>query len=154
MDAIMTKLRECRIWTKSKRLSVVAAYEDSSTDARVHDFCQRLTTHLGSDCLVAKQLWLFTELRMEQLRDIAADDAARAGLVIVSVHHAQALPDEVKTWLEAWLPRKRTHPVVLLAMFDPLYRGDSSSMKAYLEKAAAKAKVPFLAQSEDALDDR
>ena len=56
--------------------------------------------------------------------------------------------------MESWLPRKRTQPVVLLALFDPLYRGDSSSMKAYLETAAAKAKVPFLAQSEEILDDR
>jgi len=154
MDAIMTKLRECRTWTKSKRLSVVAAYEDSATDARVNEFCQRLTANLGSDCQVAKQMWLFTELRVAQLRGIAADDAARAGLVIVSVHHAQGLPDEVKTWIEAWLARKRSQPVVLLALFDPLYRGDSSSMKAYLEKAAAKAKVPFLAQSEEVLDER
>ena len=154
MDAIMTKLRECRIWTKSKRLTVVAAYEDSSTDARVSEFCQRLTAHLGADCLLAKQMWLFTELRIAQLRAIAADDAARAGLVIVSVHHGQGLPDEVKTWLETWLPRKRTQPVVLLALFDPLYRGDSSSMKTYLEKAAAKAKVPFLTQSEDLMDER
>src|SRR5436853_7541896 len=115
MDAIMTKLRDCRIWTKAKRLSVVATYEDSATDSRVSEFCQRLTAHLGSNVLVAKQMWLFTELRIAQLRAIAADDAAQAGLVILSVHHGQALPDEVRTWLETWLPRKRTQPVVLLA---------------------------------------
>jgi enoyl-CoA hydratase/carnithine racemase len=154
MEAIMAKLRECRPWTKSKRLSVVAAYEDTATDARVNEFCQRLTANFGSGFQVARQMWLFTELRMTQLRAIAADDASRAGLVIISVHHSQSLPDEVKTWMESWLPRKRTQPVVLLALFDPLYRGDSSSMKAYLETAAAKAKIPFLAQSEEVLDER
>ena len=150
----MAKLRECRTWTKSKRLTVVAAYEDTVTDARVTEFCQRLSANLGSGFQVAKQMWLFTELRMAQLRAIAADDAARAGLVILSVHHAQSLPDEVKTWMESWLARKRAQPVILLALFDPLYRGDSSSMKAYLEIAASKAKIPFLAQSEEVIDDR
>jgi hypothetical protein len=154
MEAIMAKLRECRIVSKSKRLSVVAAYEDSATDARVNEFCQRLTSYLGTGCLLAKQMWLFTELRMAQLRGIAADDASNAGLVIVSVHHGSGLPEEVRLWLETWLPRKRKQPVVLLALFDPLYRGDSSSMKAYLQTNAEKAKVPFLAQSEEMLDDR
>ena len=91
---------------------------------------------------------------MTQLRAIAADDASNAGLVIISVHHGSGLPEEARTWLENWLPRKRKQPVVLLALFDPLYRGDSSSMKAYLQTAADKAKVPFLAQSEEMLDDR
>jgi hypothetical protein len=154
MDAIMAKLRECRTWTKSKRLTVVAAYEDTATDARVNEFCQRLTANFGSGFQVARQMWLFTELRMAQLRAIAADDAARASLVILSVHHALSLPDEVKTWVETWLARKRTQPVMLLALFDPLYRGDSSAMKAYLETAASKAKIPFLAQSEEFLEER
>ena len=65
----MAKLRESRILGKSKRLSVVAAYEDSATDARVNDFCQRLTSYLGAGSLLANlhgiaQLWTWGSLQL------------------------------------------------------------------------------------------
>ena len=150
----MTKLRQCRSWTKAKRIAVVAAYEDSPTDARVNEFCQRLSAHLGPDCEIAKQMWLFTELRMAQLRTIAAGDAAKADLIIVSVHHAESLPDEIKTWVETWLGQKGARPIFLLALFDPLHQGDSSSMKSYLETMARRGKIEFLAQSEEVPENR
>jgi hypothetical protein len=99
-------------------------------------------------------MWLFTELRMPQLRAIAAADAARADLVIISVHHAESLPEEVTGWVEAWLQQKGSRTIALLALFDPLYKGDSSSMKTFLQDAAKKAKMEFLVQSEEMLDDR
>src|SRR5689334_21470969 len=124
MDSLMTQLQATRVGQHSKRLTAVAAYEDARTDTRVNDFCRTLASHLGKDCEVIKHMWLLNELRMPQLRAIAAGEAAGADLVIIAVHHSDAVPLEVKDWIETWLARKGEHPDVLLALFDPLYNGD------------------------------
>jgi hypothetical protein len=98
-------------------------------------------------------MWLLTELRTTQLRAIAAREAASADLVIISVHHAEALPDEVKSWIDLWLKQKSSRPAVLSALFDPLYLGTSSSIQAYLREVAKRGKMEFLARSEEKPED-
>src|SRR2546422_8956803 len=120
MDSIMTQLQASRSGHQPKTLTVVAAYEDARTDARVNEFCRTLGSHLGQTCQLIKHMWLVNELRMPQLRTIAAGEAAEADIVIISVHHAEALPLEVKDWIESWLARKTDHPNTVLALFDPL----------------------------------
>src|SRR5262245_17641131 len=107
-----------RLGKGTKRVAAVAAYEDSHTDARVHEFCQNLERYLGEKCQVSKQMWLINELRMPQLRAIAASEAAAADLVIVAIHHAQSLPVEVKEWIDLWVGQKHRRHGVLLALLD------------------------------------
>lgn len=154
MDTILTALRAGRKGSESGKVAAVAVHEDVATEGRVHEFCLNLGRRLGSKCEVVKQLWLLTELRLPQLRAVAAGEAAAADLVIVSVHHAPALPPEVRDWIELWLGHKTRRSAALLALFDPLYRGDSSSLKTYLAEVARRGKVQFVAQSEERLDDR
>jgi hypothetical protein len=98
-------------------------------------------------------MWLLTELRTAQLRAIAAKEAASADLVIISVHHAEALPEEIKSWIELWLKQRSSRSAVLLALFDPLYLGTSSSMQACLREVANRGKMEFLARSEEKQED-
>jgi hypothetical protein len=93
-------------------------YEDSSTESRVDEFCQGLSLELGQNCRLDKQMWPLSELRMPQLRAIAANEAANADLIIVSVHPAERLPDAVQSWIDLWARRKGNRPGVLLALFD------------------------------------
>jgi hypothetical protein len=153
MDATLARLQVWPAWQKAKRLAVSAVHEDSATGARAEEFCQTLARCLGGKCVVGKEMWLLTELRTTQLRTIAAGEAALADLVIVSVHHSESLPNEVKSWIELWLKQKRTRPGVLLALFDPLYQGTSGSMQAYLREVAGKAKLEFLSRSEEKPED-
>ena len=153
MDATLTKLRVWPAWQKLKRIVVSAVHEDSATGARAEDFCQTLAKCLGRNCEVSKELWPLTELRTSKLRAIAAGEAAAADLVIISVHHGETLPDEVKSWIDLWLKQKRSRPTVLLALFDPLYLGSSSSMHAFLQGVAKKANMEFVARSEEKLED-
>lgn len=153
VDTIMTMLTTCRAWKQSKHLAVVAAYEDSLTDARVSEFCRCLGRQIGQHCEVLKQMWLINELRVPQLRAIAAGEAADSDLIIVSVHHAQSLPLEVTQWIELWLGHKRRRQMILLALFDPVYQGDSGSMQTYLAQVARKAGMKFLVHSEEIPDD-
>jgi hypothetical protein len=153
MDSALSRLQVWPLWQKAKRFAVSAVHEDSATGARAEEFCQTLTRSLHRNCLLTKEMWLLTELRTAQLRSIAAGEAAGADLVIVSVHHAEALPEEVKGWIELWLKRRSSRPAVLLALFDPLYLGSSSSMQAVLREAARKGKMEFLARSEEKPED-
>jgi hypothetical protein len=108
---------------------------------------------LGRTPEINKELWLLTELRTTQLRAIAAQEAAAADLVIVSVHHGEALPKEVKSWIDLWLKQRGKRPGVLLALFDPPYLGTSSSIQACLQEVAQRGHMEFLARSEDKLED-
>jgi len=149
----MMKLRVSPTGTQPQRLTVVAVSEDSSTDARVHEFCRSLARQLGPGRELVKHMWLLSELRIARLCAIAADEAAGSELIIVSLHHGETLPMEVKTWIELWVGQKGEQLRVLLALFDPLYRGVSSSMQAYLREVARKANIEFLAQTEEMPDD-
>jgi len=153
MDTILSRLRVWPLWQKAKRFVVSGVHEDSATGARTEEFCQTLSRHLGGRCVISKEMWLLTELRTAQLRSIAAGETASADLVIISVHHAETLPDEVKSWIELWLKQRGSRPAVLLALFDPLYLGTSSSIQTYLREVAKRGNMEFLARSEEKPED-
>jgi hypothetical protein len=74
-------------------------------------------------------------------------------VVIISVHHGDVLPEEVKKWIDLWLKQRRARPAVLLALFDPLYLGTSSSIQACLRDVAKRGHMEFLARSEEKPED-
>ena len=149
METAITELRAFRRCKESNRVSVVAVYQDSSTGARVHEFCRSLSRHLGENCRLIHQVWLVNEFWMPQLKEIAAREAASADLIIISIHHADSLSDEVKGWFDSWLSQKANRHMALVALFDRVDQGDSSSTRAYLEEVAQRGDMEFLAQSEE-----
>jgi len=153
MDTTLSKLRVWPVWRKLKRLVVSAVHEDSATGTRASEFCETLSRSLGGRCEIASELWPLTELRTADLRAIAAREAGAADLVIVSVHHGEALPGEVKSWIDLWLKQKTVRPTVLLALFDPLYLGTSGPIQAFLQDVARKRNMEFLARSEEKPED-
>jgi len=154
MDSMISKLRVWPIWKELKHFAVSAVCEDSSTGARVNEFCQSLSRYLEPNCKITKELWLLSELRTPQLRSIAAAETAQADLVVISIHHAENLPEGVKSWIDLWLGQRRNQAGVLLALFDPLHLGSSSSMQAHLGAVAKKGNMEFLVRSEEAPEDR
>jgi len=154
MEPTIAKLRVWPIWKGLKHFAVSAVCEDSSTGARVNEFCQSLSRYLEPNCKITKELWLLSELRTPQLRSIAATETAQADLVVVSIHHAETLPEGLQSWIDLWLGQRRNHVAVLLALFDPLHLGSSSSLQAHLGAVAKKGNMEFLVQSEEAPEDR
>ena len=150
MDTVLlTKLRVSERGSEPRRLTALAAYEDSRTNTRVSDFCRNLEQSLGPQCELVKQMWMLSELRLPQLRSIAAKEAAAADLVIISIHHNESLPDELQSWIELWLPYDGHRPELLVALFDPIYTGVSASLRAYLESVARRGQMEFMVQTED-----
>ena len=151
---MISNLRVLPIWKELRLFAVSAACEDPSTSTRADEFCRSLSRELTPSCTIAKETWLFNQLCVPELRAIAAGEAALAHLIIISVHHAETLPDGVKTWIDLWLKQRNNHSIVLLALFDPVYQGVSSSIEAYLQEVAERGGMEFLAKSEDAPDYR
>ena len=78
MDSMISKLRVWPIWKELKHFAVSAACEDSSTSTRTNEFCRSLTRDLARNCTIAKEIWLFNQLCVPQLRAIAASEATLA----------------------------------------------------------------------------
>jgi hypothetical protein len=136
-------------WRASPQMTLLATFEDCSGGTRVRDFCQSLTRDLGSACAVIEHVWLFSTLRMRELRQIAADEARGSDLIIVSVQRSDELPNEVKDWIELWLRREFNHPAVLLALLDPDYEGASTAVQSYLQEVARRGGMDFLVLSRE-----
>ena len=136
-------------WKEAKRLALLATFEDSVTGMRVKEFCQGLARTLGQECQIIEHVWLFSTFRLRELQEIAAEEACASDLVIISVHQAESLPDEVKSWIDLWLRQKGTHRAVLLALLDPAYEGSSSSIRRYLQEVARRGGMEFLVEGEE-----
>jgi hypothetical protein len=147
MDTLLTKLQVRGIGETTKSMSVVAAYEDFSTRARVNEFCRGLARDLDADCEMIKQVWLVNLLRLPQLRAIAVHDATSADMVIISMHDAPSLPDETKAWIELWLQEKGNRPTVLVALLDVMEHDDAGAVKRYLAEVAKRGNMEFVVQS-------
>ena len=146
---MISELRVWPIWKELKHFAISAACEDSTSNARTEEFCRGLCNDLGGNCKVVRQTWYFSQLCVPELRAIAADEAALAHLIIISVHHFEALPDGVKSWIDLWLGRRNNHSLVLLALFDRVHQGFSSSMEGYLQEVANRRDMEFRVAAED-----
>lgn len=150
MDTTITTPQVWQRWKEAKQLGLLAAFGDSATGTRAKEFCQGLSRDLGPQCRITEHVWLFSTFRLRELLEIAAEEASTSDLVILSVHQAQNLPDEVKTWIDLWLGQKARHAGVLLALLDPDNAADAGSILAYLQAVATRAGMEFLVESGEA----
>ena len=134
-------------WSEAKQLSLLTAFEDSATGTRVKEFRQELARHLGDHCQLIEHVWIFSTFRLRELQEIAAEEASAADLVIISMHDAESLPEEVKGWIELWLRLKGTRKAVLLALLDPVPNGAPGALEAYLQESARRGGLEFLVES-------
>src|ERR1035438_7664800 len=149
MSMTVTEPQVWQRWKEAKRLVLVATFEDSITGQRVKEVCQGLSRSLGQQCQIIEHVWLFSTLRLRELQEIAAEEASVSDLVIISVHQAEGLPDEVKTWIDLWLNHKGARHGVLLALLDPAYEEVPGPTQAYLQDAARRGGMEFLVASSD-----
>jgi hypothetical protein len=130
--------------------NVVIAYEDVESGKNAQETCDFLAKHLGPDFQFSNQIWKFDALSVPRLRELAAEDAVRADLVIISSRGRTDLPVEVKNWIEQWLAEKR-NVVALAAIFGSPSREAirAPAIRAYLADAARRGRMEFFAQQEE-----
>lgn len=125
--------------------NVVIAYEDFETGKQAKRTCDYLAERMEEECQVQQQMWKFDVLGVTKLREIAADDAARADIIIISAHGNDELPPEVKAWTELWLPQPKK-AIALVALLDLVIEGSDNPIRRYLASAARRAGLEFFCQ--------
>jgi hypothetical protein len=124
--------------------SVVIAYEDYTTGRQAKRACDLLVANLNHKWEVSRQMWKFGVLSLPELRQMAAEDAAMANLIIVSSRGDRGLSVEVKAWIEMWLGYEG-EAVALVALFNcPLEQAEhAQATQAYLAGAAKRGHLEF-----------
>ncbi len=137
-------------WREAKQLALLATFEDSATGRRIKEFCQDLTRQLGQHCQIIEHVWLFSMFRLPELREIAAEEAAASDLVVMALHNAESLPNEVKSWMNLWLRPGPSRDAVLLVLLESASEGTPGPIEQYLRDMATRSGRDFLAQSRGA----
>jgi hypothetical protein len=124
--------------------SVVIVFEDFNTGKRAKRAYDFLVANLTREWRVISHMWKFEVLGIPELREMAANDAAIANLIIVSSRGDRELPADVKDWIEMWQGDKG-EPVALVALFDqpPELAEHAQTTQAYLERVAKRERMEF-----------
>jgi hypothetical protein len=125
--------------------SVVIAYEDFATGNEAKRACDFVSASFTHHWRVLSQMWKFDLLEVAELRELAAQDAALADLIIVACHHDHELPAGVKAWIETWRAYK-AEAVGLIGLFDcpPGQAKDGRATQNYLKHVAQQSHMQFL----------
>src|SRR4051794_38306947 len=92
-------LPECSSDTKDE-IKVLIVYEDFATGQHAMSASKRLFGQLNRDFESQASFWKFDVLRVPTMRQLAAQDAIEADVVVIAAHADQALPTDLKSWLE------------------------------------------------------
>ncbi len=128
-------------------LSVLVVYEDFERGTHAKHTCDLLAKSLGEGWRVLNQMWKFSVLELETLREMAVRDAVTADIIMVSVHSGSELPEPVKLWIADWSSQPRK-AMAMVALFD----GPSEvppgtpDTRAWLAEVARRTGLEFFAQ--------
>ncbi len=128
--------------------AIVALYEDNSSRDAAIRLCNSLEKVFDSELEFEITWCRFKYFSDPDVASEAAELAARADVILVSVPCAQDLPLEVKAWFERWLSKWKTSEgaVVLLQSSEPA-PGAVISENPYLYLLAQRANVDFISLS-------
>ncbi len=82
------------------KFNVVILYEDSDTGKCAKHFYDAVIRQFEGECDFNLELWNFQIIAIPQIRDSTAHAAARADLVILSLHGKAELTVEIRNWVK------------------------------------------------------
>jgi hypothetical protein len=131
------------------KFKVVIIYEDRGTGRRAKYFYENLVRELEDKCDFNLELWNFQVLAISEMGYSAAQVAAQADFVILSLHGKAGLPAEIREWIETWSRLITNSNAALIALADkPQTRdGTAASILAYLRSVADRAGIDFFAHT-------
>jgi len=126
--------------------NILIAYQNLETGKHAKNTYDFLVKNLGADCHFTNEMWKFEVLGIPHLQEIAAKDAAKADIIIISCDGTQ-LPHEVSAWIERWLSQPH-HAFALVAMFNsPAEQGEvRNEVRSYLAGVAKRGNMEFFDQ--------
>ncbi len=138
-------------WEPKFPFDLVVAYEDTYTRNRALHLYDHLAQQLLDDYDFKCSWWKFDHLTNATLRQQAADSAAEANMIVLSLHARTELLPIHKGWIEDWLPRRDNRKAALVALLAGTERPENQAapMLKYLQKTARLARMDFFTHAFD-----
>lgn len=128
---------------------VVIVYEDVPTGSRALRTYSHILDQVGKEVAFNNEIWKFDALRVPEVKERAAAEAAEADMIIISTHGDRELPEDVQKWISLWLARRRPGERALVELSDR--RGENSAQDpashAYLKRVARAGQMDFFSHS-------
>ena len=137
--------------TAPSLLKVVGVYADLPAHMLGTNVLCNVARNCSAFCKLDTAWWSYEALASASVREAAARAAAEADMVWCSTHACEALPDQVTSWVEAWLPHQQESAGALVALLrcPRDYQVEKSPSRAYLSEAAQSAGMELFVQRFD-----
>jgi hypothetical protein len=124
-------------------LEVLLLHEDLQTGLRAKSLLGSLEAKLSVKPRFLVELWRFDMLHDPELQERAVQEAARANMVMISMHGQHELPAVVRNWLSRWTEARNGEACALVASFDANVKGSVTANQTldHLRRTAAPAGV-------------
>ena len=128
--------------------TVAILYEDDPTRDLAIRVCERLVKSFYRDLEFDFTWWKFKYLVEPEIAYQAADAAAKADLILVSVRQTQSFPLEVMAWFERWLAARKSSEGALVSVHElPEPKRQPARQDEYLRLVAKRAHLDYLSLS-------
>jgi hypothetical protein len=128
--------------------AIVVLYEDNSSRDAAIRLCKTLEKIFDTELDFEITWCRFKYFSDPAVASEAAEIAAQADLIIISIQRAQELPLEVKAWFERWLPdRESTEGAIVLLENAEELPASANSQSSYLYLLAQRANLDYLSLS-------
>lgn len=147
--------KEARLLDIPEPVRILIVYEDMFTGQKARLVAEQLVGSLGPDYKCEPSLWKFDVLKVPDISAIAAVEARQADLIVFAAREGKDLGDEVKQWIQNWLPFKQKGDscIVALLVREEKSFASASPLYAYLRKIAEKRGLDFFWQELEANSD-
>src|SRR6266478_5088148 len=112
-------LPSMRPFSPKDDLKVVVACEGPRNAYRAGAMLERVARNSEAEGRLICSWWHFEVLATASLRKLAADEAMKAGMIVIAADDGPALPEEVIDWIGLWVSTGEYHPRALVALLDP-----------------------------------
>jgi hypothetical protein len=123
------------------KFNVVVAFDgaEKSSSAALKT-CDYVISQLGGDVQVRRKVVKFDRASSQRTRAAAANDAARADMVIVATGDPSSLPSEMQKWLDEWSAKRSAEEGALVAIFNKSSKAVASGRNAVRDQLAQLAR--------------
>lgn len=129
---------------KKAEVRVIMIFEDIPSGKEIITAYDLILQRFGNEYDFDSHLWNFNGLRDCRIREMAAEEAAEADLILVSAHGENHLSLHVRAWLEMALEMRSRRSGILGLMLDREHMTPNSNLGIYLQNAAWKAGMEFI----------
>ena len=127
--------------------SVLVAYEDFATGNHALRMFERIfPASSGLSRFTTQNVWKFDLLEIAKFQEMAAEEAASADMIILSLHGKSGLPRAVKRWMDTWVLKRKYDTGALVVLMDSTKRERGIAgiqMETYLQTCAFRAEMDF-----------